>query len=197
MYFFALAIFLLTYAVIISEKVHRTITALIGASLLALSGVLSVKDAIHYIDWNTIGLLIGMMIIVGITRNTGVFEYMAVKAAKMVKGNPVKITAALATVTAVVSAVVIVFGRLPGRQRNDYRRLGQCSGSRNGREKRLSNHFYQLYESGLSGDADLRSVKYVLYALLVPLSRVSFHPGYPGVRCCPGSDFNSLNQFLK
>jgi len=104
MYFFALAIFLLTYAVIVSEKVHRTIAALIGAGLLMLSGVLTVEDAIEYIDWNTIGLLIGMMIIVGITRNTGVFEYLAVRAAKMVKGNPVKIMMALATVTAVASA---------------------------------------------------------------------------------------------
>ncbi len=104
MYFFALAIFLLTYAVIVSEKVHRTIAALIGAGLLMLSGVLTVEDAIEYIDWNTIGLLIGMMIIVGITRNTGVFEYLAVRAAKMVKGNPVKIMMALATVTAIASA---------------------------------------------------------------------------------------------
>lgn len=106
MYFFALAIFLLTYAVIVSEKVHRTIAALIGAGLLMLSGVLTVEDAIEYIDWNTLGLLIGMMIIVGITRNTGVFEYMAVKAAKMVKGNPVKIMMALALVTAVASALL-------------------------------------------------------------------------------------------
>ncbi|MFA5385209.1 MAG: ArsB/NhaD family transporter [Eubacteriales bacterium] len=106
MYLFAVAVFLLTYAVIVSEKVHRTIAALVGAGLLALSGVLSVEDAIHYVDWNTIGLLIGMMIIVGITRRTGVFEYLAVKAAKMVKGNPVKIMMALATVTAVASALL-------------------------------------------------------------------------------------------
>jgi Na+/H+ antiporter NhaD/arsenite permease-like protein len=104
MYLFAIAVFLLTYAVIVSEKVHRTIAALLGAGLLALSGVLSVEDAIHYIDWNTLGLLIGMMIIVGITRNTGVFEYMAVKAAKSAQGNPIKIMMAMAAVTAVTSA---------------------------------------------------------------------------------------------
>ncbi|KUK52935.1 MAG: Citrate transporter [Desulfotomaculum sp. 46_296] len=106
MYLFAVAIFLLTYAVIVSEKVHRTIAALVGAALLALSGVLSVEDAIHYIDWNTLGLLIGMMVIVGITRQTGVFEYLAVKAAKMVKGNPVKVMMALAIVTAIASALL-------------------------------------------------------------------------------------------
>ncbi|HAG10948.1 MAG TPA: hypothetical protein DCK76_06110 [Desulfotomaculum sp.] len=105
-YLFAVAIFLLTYAVIVSEKVHRTIAALVGAALLALSGVLSVEDAIHYIDWNTLGLLIGMMVIVGITRQTGVFEYLAVKAAKMVKGNPVKVMMALAIVTAIASALL-------------------------------------------------------------------------------------------
>jgi len=105
-YLFAVAIFLLTYAVIVSEKVHRTVAALVGAALLALSGVLSVEDAIHYIDWNTLGLLIGMMVIVGITRKTGVFEYLAVKAAKLVKGNPVKIMMALATITAIASALL-------------------------------------------------------------------------------------------
>lgn len=101
----ATAIFLLTYAVIVSEKVHRTIAALIGAALLALTRILSVEDAVHYyIDWNTIGLLTGMMIIVGIARLTGIFEYLAVKAAKMSRGNPLKIMASLATVTAVTSA---------------------------------------------------------------------------------------------
>lgn len=101
---FATAIFLLTYAVIISEKIHRTIVALLGTSLLLLTQVLSMEDAVHYVDWNTIGLLTGMMIIVGITRRTGVFEYLAVKAARLARGNPLMIMASLATVTAVVSA---------------------------------------------------------------------------------------------
>jgi len=62
--FIAAAIFLITYAVIVSEKIHRTNAAIIGASLLVLSRILNVEDAIKYIDWNTIGLLTGMMIIV-------------------------------------------------------------------------------------------------------------------------------------
>ena len=102
----ATAVFLLTYAVIVTEKIHRTIVAFIGASILALTQILSVEDAIHYIDWNTIGLLTGMMIIVGITRQTGVFEYLAVKAAKMAKGEPLRIMASLAAITAVASALL-------------------------------------------------------------------------------------------
>ncbi len=78
--------------------------ALVGAAILILTGILSQEKAIGYIDYNTIGLLIGMMVIVGITRHTGVFEYMAVKAAHMSKGEPVAIMISLATITAVTSA---------------------------------------------------------------------------------------------
>ncbi|MHB8158030.1 MAG: ArsB/NhaD family transporter, partial [Desulfocucumaceae bacterium] len=101
---FAIVVFLITYAVIVSEKIHRAVVALVGASLLALAGILSPEEAVHAIDFNTIGLLVGMMIIVGITRHTGVFEYLAIKAAKSSGGHPLKIMAALALVTAVLSA---------------------------------------------------------------------------------------------
>lgn len=100
----ATTIFLLTYAIIVSEKIHRTIVAFLGAALIVLIKILSVEEAVEAIDWNTIGLLTGMMIIVGITRQTGVFEYLAVKAAKMAKGEPLRIMASLAAVTAVLSA---------------------------------------------------------------------------------------------
>ena len=100
----ALAIFLVTYALIISEKLHRAIAALLGGTLLIILGIVSQEKAIHHIDWNTLGLLIGMMIIVGITRKTGVFQYLAVKAVKWAKGEPVYILIALATVTAFLSA---------------------------------------------------------------------------------------------
>ncbi|WP_334109711.1 ArsB/NhaD family transporter [Thermodesulfitimonas autotrophica] len=101
---FATAIFLLTYAVIVSEKVHRTICAFLGAAIVCLTGIMTPERAVHAIDWNTIGLLTGMMIIVGITRETGVFEYMAIRAAKLAKGQPLAILASLATVTAITSA---------------------------------------------------------------------------------------------
>ena len=101
---FATAVFLITYAVIVSEKVHRTIIAFFGAALVVITGILSPEQAVEAIDWNTIGLLTGMMIIVGVTRQTGVFEYLAIKAARLAKGEPVAIMAALSLVTAVTSA---------------------------------------------------------------------------------------------
>ncbi|MCL6638292.1 MAG: ArsB/NhaD family transporter [Firmicutes bacterium] len=100
----ATAVFLLTYAIIVSEKIHRTIVAFFGAALVVVSGIIHPEKAVEAIDFNTIGLLVGMMIIVGITRQTGVFEYLAVKAAKRSNGEPLKILAALALVTAVLSA---------------------------------------------------------------------------------------------
>ena len=100
----ALVVFILTYALIMSEKVHRAIAALLGGMLLILAGVLSQEVAIEHIDWNTLGLLIGMMIIVGITRKTGVFQYLAVKAVQISKGEPIRILISLATITALLSA---------------------------------------------------------------------------------------------
>lgn len=100
----ALIIFVLTYALIMSEKVHRAIAALLGGMILIVAGVLSQEKAIEHIDWNTLGLLIGMMIVVGITRRTGVFQYLALWAVKIAKGEPIRILIALATVTAIVSA---------------------------------------------------------------------------------------------
>lgn len=87
-----------------SEKVHRAIAAMLGGMLLVLAGVLSQEVAIEHIDWNTLGLLIGMMIIVGITRKTGVFQYLAVKAVQISKGEPIRILISLATITAILSA---------------------------------------------------------------------------------------------
>ncbi|WP_347488361.1 ArsB/NhaD family transporter [Desulfoscipio sp. XC116] len=102
--YFATAIFLITYAIIVSEKIHRAVIALVGAALIAVTKILSPEEAVQHIDFNTIGLLVGMMIIVGITRQTGVFEFLAIKAAKNSKGEPLKIMAALSLVTAVLSA---------------------------------------------------------------------------------------------
>jgi len=104
--YFAVAFFLITYAVIVSEKIHRTIIALVGASLLVVTKILGFEEALQHIDFNTIGLLVGMMIIVGITRQTGIFEYLAIKAAKSSKGEPLKIMAALSLVTAVLSSML-------------------------------------------------------------------------------------------
>ncbi len=103
---FATAVFIITYAIIVSEKIHRTAIALVGAAILGLAGIVSPEGAVHSIDFNTIGLLVGMMIIVGITRQTGIFEFLAIKAAKLAKGQPLMIMGSLALVTAVLSALL-------------------------------------------------------------------------------------------
>lgn len=106
----ALLIFIGSYGLIISEKVHRTVVAIFGAALMVLLGVFmnfySQETAIEVIDFNTIGLLVGMMIIVGITKNTGLFQYVAIKSAKLAKGDPWKIMLLFAVITAVFSALL-------------------------------------------------------------------------------------------
>ncbi|MDP4154362.1 MAG: SLC13 family permease, partial [Bacillota bacterium] len=102
----ALIIFLFTYAMIISERIHRTTIAMLGGLLMVGFGILDQKQAVQYIDFNTIGLLVGMMIIVGITAQTGVFEFIAVWSAQKVKGNPIKILIALSMFTALASALL-------------------------------------------------------------------------------------------
>ena len=102
----AVTIFVIAYVLIISEKVHRTIVGIVGAMLMIIFGILSQETAIHHIDFNTLGLLMGMMIIVNITAETGVFNYMAIWAAQKVNANPMKLLLALATLTAVCSALL-------------------------------------------------------------------------------------------
>lgn len=100
----AIVIFLIAYALIISEKIHRTIIAMIGGVLMVIFGIVSQETAIHHIDFNTLGLLIGMMLIVNITAETGLFKYVAVWAAKKAKGRPLAILIALMLLTALGSA---------------------------------------------------------------------------------------------
>jgi len=66
----------ITYAVIMSEKVNHAIVALVGAGVMVLVGVLDQEGAIKGVDWNTIGLLTGMMILVSISRRSGMFQYL-------------------------------------------------------------------------------------------------------------------------
>ncbi|MCA1296431.1 ArsB/NhaD family transporter [Paenibacillus sp. alder61] len=100
----AIAIFLLTYALIISEKIHRTLLAMSGAVLMIVLGIIDQETAIHHIDFNTLGLLIGMMIIVNTTAETGLFNYIGIWTAKKAKGNPSTILWLLALITATGSA---------------------------------------------------------------------------------------------
>ena len=98
------AILAITYATIMSEKVNRAIVALVGAGVMILVGVLDQEEAIHGIDFNTIGLLTGMMILVSISRRSGMFQYLAIWSAQAAKAHPAGILFILQITTAVLSA---------------------------------------------------------------------------------------------
>jgi len=102
----ATSILVVTYAVIISERFNRAIVALLGAVLVIGTGVLTQEQAIQGIDFNTIGLLTGMMVLVGVTKECGIFQFLAIKAAKAAKGSPWGILVMLSLVTAVLSALL-------------------------------------------------------------------------------------------
>lgn len=100
----AVVIFIVTMTAIMTEKVHRTVAAMTGAILLLVTGILSLDSAIGYVDVNTLGVLVGMMLFVGIVKNSGIFEYIAIKSAKLAKGRPLPIMVAFIVITAVLSA---------------------------------------------------------------------------------------------
>ena len=100
----AATVFVLMYAVIVSEKIHRTVVAMLGAVIMMLSGILSIDTALHHVDFNTLGLLVGMMILVGVTSHTGLFDFVAIWAAKKANAEPKKLLTYLAIITAVFSA---------------------------------------------------------------------------------------------
>ncbi len=96
-------IFILMYVVIVSEKIHRTVAAMLGAVLMMLVGIMDQDTALHHVDFNTLGLLVGMMVLVGVTSHTGLFDYVAIKAAKVAKAEPRRIMVYLGIITAVFS----------------------------------------------------------------------------------------------
>lgn len=100
----AIVIFVVTMAAIMTEKLHRTVAAVAGALLLVLTGVLSVEASFSYVDINTIGVLVGMMLFVAVVKNSGIFEYIAIKAAKLAKGRPWPLMVVFVLITAVLSA---------------------------------------------------------------------------------------------
>lgn len=102
----AIIVFVVVIGLIISEKVNSAAAALAGAMALVVTGVMSAHKALSYIDFNTIGLLVGMMVLVAIIRQSGLFEYVAIKAAKMVHGDPWKIMIAFILLTAVLSGIL-------------------------------------------------------------------------------------------
>ncbi|MCB9998472.1 MAG: ArsB/NhaD family transporter [Methylobacteriaceae bacterium] len=95
-----------TYAVVISEKINRSIVALVGACVMVVAGLLTQDEAIKGIDFNTIGLLTGMMILVSISRRSGMFQYVAVRAAQIARAHPGRVLLLLQIATAVLSALL-------------------------------------------------------------------------------------------
>lgn len=102
----AAAIFVAAYALILTERLNRALIAMLGAGCLIVLGILSQDEAVHAIDFNTIGLLLGMMVIVTVARETGLFQYLALAGARLVKAHPTWLLVMLGTVTAVCSALL-------------------------------------------------------------------------------------------
>lgn len=100
----SVAVFAVVMIGIMTEKIHRTAAALAGAMALFFLHILNVESAVGYIDFNTIGVLVGMMIFVSGVKRSGLFEYVAIKAAKLAKGDPWKIMISFMILTAVLSA---------------------------------------------------------------------------------------------
>lgn len=102
----AILIFFLVMTMIVSERVHRTAASILGAVLLFVTGILNVETAAGYIDVNTIGVLVGMMLFVAVVKKSGIFEYLAVKAAKASGGNPRRMMVIFMVITALLSSML-------------------------------------------------------------------------------------------
>ena len=100
----AVAVFVVALALIATEKVHQTKVALLGAIAVILLGTIDQEHAIGAIDFNTIGLLVGMMLLVRLTEPTGVYNYLAIRAGQLSGGRPLLVVLALAGTTALLSA---------------------------------------------------------------------------------------------
>jgi Na+/H+ antiporter NhaD/arsenite permease-like protein len=106
----AVAIFAGVYILVATERVHRVAAALGGAAIVLGLGIVGSEEAFYSeetgIDWDVIFLLLGMMLVVGVIRRTGVFEYMAIRSAKLAKGRPYRVMVLLVLVTALASALL-------------------------------------------------------------------------------------------
>ncbi|MBL7057873.1 ArsB/NhaD family transporter [Patescibacteria group bacterium] len=106
----SISIFVITFGLILTERFHRTIIGLAGAILMVLAGNMfefyDSKEVVEAIDFNTLGLLFGMMVIVAILEKTGFFEYLAILVAKKTKGKPWALVVALGTLTTLLSLIL-------------------------------------------------------------------------------------------
>jgi Na+/H+ antiporter NhaD/arsenite permease-like protein len=101
---FAVGLFAVVLGFVVTERIHRTKIALVGAGVAVIAGLLSQEEAIESIDWGVIGLLAGMMILVWGTERTGVFTYLAIRVGQASRGRPVRLMFGLTGTTAVASA---------------------------------------------------------------------------------------------
>ena len=102
----SIAVFVIVMVLVVSEKIHRAVAALLGAVALIVLGVIDWDTAIGHVDFNTIGVLLGMMLFVSVVKESGLFEFAAIKAAKIAKGKPWAIMVAFMLITAVLSALL-------------------------------------------------------------------------------------------
>jgi Na+/H+ antiporter NhaD/arsenite permease-like protein len=100
----ALAIFVVTYGAIASDRVDRTLAALLGGAVVILLGIVNQQRAFGAVDWNVIFLLLGMMVIAGVMRRTGIFGWLAIRTVRLGRGEPLAILLLMAGVTALLSA---------------------------------------------------------------------------------------------
>jgi Na+/H+ antiporter NhaD/arsenite permease-like protein len=100
----ALAIFVVTYGAIASDRIDRTLAALLGAVAVILLGIVTQEAGFRAVDWNVIFLLFGMMVIAGVLRRTGVFGWLAVRTVRLARGEPMAILLLLSGITAILSA---------------------------------------------------------------------------------------------
>jgi len=102
----SLIVFVAVYYALTTEIINKSAAAILGAMVLVVAGVLSQESAYGHVDWNVVFLLIGMMIIMSITKRTGLFQYLAIKIAKTARGEPLAILILLSLMTALFSAVL-------------------------------------------------------------------------------------------
>ncbi|MDC3415639.1 ArsB/NhaD family transporter [Aquibacillus salsiterrae] len=103
----AISVFVVSYFFIMTEKINRALVALSGGTLLLLTGIYQWEDAYsNYIDWDTVTLLFSMMVLVSITKKTGLFEFIAIRFAQKVKGKPIPLLFGSSLMTAIGSALL-------------------------------------------------------------------------------------------
>lgn len=102
----SIVVFVAVMALVASEKIHRAVAALAGALVLIVTGVTTFDSGMTHIDFNTLGVLVGMMLFASVVRASGLFEFMAIKTAKVAKGDPWRIMVGFILITALLSALL-------------------------------------------------------------------------------------------